>query len=202
MSAWDKLKRWLRFNLLYFGRPVWDTGISPPELIELLDRMPPGSALDIGCGTGTNLLTMAERGWQVTGLDFAWLSVLKAKLKLRRAGVGARVLRRDVTETVVLDRSFDLVLDMGCFHGLSADGRLRYRENLNRWLRRGGKFLLYAHKRRSPQSNYGVDELDLWAFRSFLELKWRADNDEEHPDGSGGFPTLWVMFHKPDQTKV
>ncbi len=161
MNTWDKIQRWLMFNLLYFGRPAWDTGISPPELIELLDQVSPGHVLDVGCGTGTNLLTMAERGWQVTGLDFAWLSVLKARRKLRRAGCPARVLRRDVTDDLDLGNSYNLVLDMGCFHGLSPDGRLQYRENLNRWLKPGGTYLLYAHKRRSSQSNYGVDERDL-----------------------------------------
>jgi cyclopropane fatty-acyl-phospholipid synthase-like methyltransferase len=64
-------RRWFNFNRWYFGRPPWDTGVSPPELLAHLDVHAPGRALDIGCGTGTNAITMAQHGWQVTGMDFA-----------------------------------------------------------------------------------------------------------------------------------
>jgi cyclopropane fatty-acyl-phospholipid synthase-like methyltransferase len=198
MTAWEKFRRWLMYNLLYVGRPAWDTGVSPSELIELLDQTPPGIALDVGCGTGTNLLTMAEKGWQVTGLDFAWLPVLQARWKLRKAGINARVCQRDVSERLDLVGPFDLVLDIGCFHSLSPMGRGEYRENLDRWLKPGGTYMLYAHGCRSPQSHYGVDRADLEAFQSFLELAWRSDNDEVRPDGGGGFPALWVRFEKPE----
>lgn len=196
MTFWEKIQRWLMFNLLYLGHPAWDTGISPPELNELLDKIPPGSALDVGCGTGTNLLTMAEEGWQVTGLDLAWLSVLKARRKLHRAGFKAHVFRGDITKSLSLRGPFDLVLDIGCFHSLPQEGRQQYRDNLDRWLKSGGTYLLYAHGRRSSQSNHGVDEGDLKAFQSFLELTWRSDNDEIRPDGGGGFPALWASFKK------
>ena len=42
------------FELRYLlGDVPWDTGVSPPELLDFLDRHPPGRALDLGCGTGT-----------------------------------------------------------------------------------------------------------------------------------------------------
>jgi 2-polyprenyl-3-methyl-5-hydroxy-6-metoxy-1,4-benzoquinol methylase len=75
----NKINRWIHFNLRYLGQPPWDTGVSPPELIKYLQRAAPGKALDVGCGTGTNLLTMASFGWTVVGIDLAWISVLKAR---------------------------------------------------------------------------------------------------------------------------
>ncbi len=40
------------------GKPRWDTGITPPEVVQLVEaeHFPPGRALDIGCGTGTNVV--------------------------------------------------------------------------------------------------------------------------------------------------
>ena len=61
-------RRWL-FNLWYFQRPPWDSGISPPELMEFIRSSQPGRALDLGCGTGTNIITLAKNGWQVTGVE-------------------------------------------------------------------------------------------------------------------------------------
>jgi methylase of polypeptide subunit release factors len=69
------------WNLPYLlGQPRWDTGITPPELIELVEsgQVPPGRALDIGCGTGTNAVFLAQRGFEVVGTDVAWLAIRRA----------------------------------------------------------------------------------------------------------------------------
>jgi methylase of polypeptide subunit release factors len=60
------LTRRLRLDRLFFslmyrtGRPPWDTGIAPPELVEAVEgphALPPGRALDLGCGTGPTAST-------------------------------------------------------------------------------------------------------------------------------------------------
>jgi SAM-dependent methyltransferase len=45
----------------------WDTGITPPEIVRVVKELTPGKALDIGCGTGTNVRYLLERGWQAVG---------------------------------------------------------------------------------------------------------------------------------------
>jgi SAM-dependent methyltransferase len=191
-----KIPRWLRFNLRYLGQPPWDTGISPPELMAFLDTSPPGRALDVGCGTGTNLVTIAAYGWDVVGLDIAWLPVIKAWLKLRQTGIQGRVRWGNVGSHLRLADSFDLVLDIGCYHSLSATEREAYRRNLARWLATGGTYLLYAHRQTSPTSVHGVAEADYTQFSRFLSLQWREDSDECRPDGGGGRSATWARFVK------
>src|SRR5205823_2650147 len=94
--------RWrlLAYRLMYRrGRTPWDTGITPPEVVDLIegpDALPPGRALDLGCGTGTNVRYLADHGWDATGVDAEPRAVDAAERKL--AGVdGARVLLGDVT---------------------------------------------------------------------------------------------------------
>ncbi|MDK1118669.1 MAG: methyltransferase domain-containing protein [Anaerolineae bacterium] len=60
----------LFFKLIYYFKPPWDTGISPPELFDFIKNNPAGAAIDLGCGTGTNLIRLAQAGWDVTGVDF------------------------------------------------------------------------------------------------------------------------------------
>ena len=93
MSRHDKERREFWFNLKYLGTPRWDTGISPPELLGFIRASRPGRALDLGCGTGTNLLTLARAGWEVTGVDQAGFSILTARRKFRQAGLHARIIR-------------------------------------------------------------------------------------------------------------
>src|ERR1700694_3122552 len=64
----------LFFRMTYLlGWKPWDSGMPPPELVEWVEgsrALPPGRALDIGCGTGTNARYLLDHKWQVTGVDF------------------------------------------------------------------------------------------------------------------------------------
>jgi len=137
--------RRLFFELQYLlKKPPWDTGISPPELIEFLDNNPPGRALDLGCGTGTNALTMAQYGWDVVGIDISSRAIKKAQQKTNSVGANVLFLQGDVTELKGVDGTFDLILDIGCFHAISIPSKKKYAENLSKFLRPDGTFLLYT----------------------------------------------------------
>ncbi len=133
------------FELSYlFRRTPWDTGITPPELYAFLDSHPPGRALDLGCGTGTNAITMTRRGWQVVGVDVSKLAIRLARKKARRAGFSIAFYQEDVTKLGFLAEPFDLVLDIGCFHSLSVQARARYAAQLKRLVKPAGTYMLYA----------------------------------------------------------
>lgn len=137
--------RRLFFDLLYlFGRTPWDTGISPPELISFLEQSPPGRAIDLGCGTGTNVVSIAKRGWQVTGVDISRRAIRKAQRKAAAAGVSADLRQADVSRLDDIQGPFDLALDIGCFHSLPVEARAPYSANLYRILRPAGTYLLYS----------------------------------------------------------
>ena len=72
------------FNLKYLFRPRWDTGVPAPELIRYISGKKPGNAIDLGCGTGTNLRYLARHDWMITGLDYAPLAIDKAKKEFRK----------------------------------------------------------------------------------------------------------------------
>ena len=153
-------RRW-DFTLAYLrGRTPWDSGISPPELVEAVERpgaLPPGYALDIGCGTGTNGLYLARLGWHVTGLDFAAPAIATARAKAARAGPLAgsvRFLRADVTRSAELDLGprCSLLLDLGCLHGIPLAGRAGYVAGVTRHAAPDAIFLLYAFQTRPPGS--------------------------------------------------
>ncbi len=150
--------RALFFEVRYLlGNAPWDTGVVPPEVVELAEGggLPPGRALDLGCGTGTSSLYLARHGWEVVGVDFSFLAVLRARRRARRERLPVRFYRADVTRLPFLREPFDLVLDIGCLHGLPPEDRERYAAEVHRLARPGGLYLLYAFLPR-PERRRGI----------------------------------------------
>lgn len=137
--------RRLFFEWRYLTRVApWDTGVSPPELIAFLEDHQPGAAIDLGCGTGTNALTMAQYGWQVLGADISLLAIWMARRKARRAGLTAEFVRANVAHLPGIEGPFDFALDIGCFHSLPPAAKARYVAAIARRLRPGAHYLLYS----------------------------------------------------------
>lgn len=191
----ERVKRWLEFNRWYLrrNRPPWDTGVSPPELYAFIAAHPPGRALDLGCGTGTNVVTLAQHGWQVTGVDFAIKAIAEARRKARAANVRADLRVGDVTRLNGVSGPFDLILDIGCFHGLPPAGQMAYAHNVKRLLAGDGTFLLYVMFKDDLRSGRsGVAESDLLRFRPELRLVARTDS----VDTARGRPSAWLTYEK------
>lgn len=185
--------RRLFFELQYLlRRAPWDSGVSPPELLRYLEGRPPGRALDLGCGTGTNALTLARYGWQVTGVDFSAQAIRAARRKARRAGLAVDFRQADVTRLDDLEGPFDLVLDIGCLHGLDAAARRRYAASLRRWLRPGGDYLLYAFLR--PEDQPGGMWLRESELRDLLEPDFELVSREE--GAYRGRPSAWYLWRR------
>jgi len=180
------------FTLQYwFGDPPWDTGVTPPEVHQFLEENPRGRALDLGCGTGTNVITLAEHGWRATGIDFVPRAIRTARHKARRKGLD------DVTDFMVGDAlsqdsfqgEYNLILDIGCFHSFSDVDTESYARNVNAHLAEGGSLLIYAHLRRSG-SGHGVSEAGLAKLGELLTLAWRTNGEESSR------PSAWLEFRK------
>lgn len=180
--------RWLFFNLIYlFQRPRWDTGISPPELLDYIAQHPRGRALDLGCGTGLNVLALARAGWQVTGVDFSIPAVIAARRRLKRAGMNAEIRMHSVTDVRGLAGPFDLLFDVGCYFGLPEADKAAYERNLSHLLVPGGDFLVYMRLRR-PGETFGATEEDIARLGQRLTLKRREDGVE------GSAKSVWLWF--------
>ncbi|MFZ5905095.1 MAG: class I SAM-dependent methyltransferase [Chloroflexota bacterium] len=175
------------FNLWYFRRPPWDSGVSPPELIEFMDDNPPGRALDLGCGTGTNVVALARRGWDATGVDYIPRAISLAKRKAKQAKVNVILMTGDVTRLSGVDGPFDLILDMGCFHGLSRDGRSGYLKSVSRLLAPRGTWMLYARRVDETSPSFGLTEDDIAELTRQFRLQRREDSLDARGRASSWF---------------
>jgi len=184
--------RRLIFNFWYFRNPPWDSGITPPELFEFIQTHASraGRAIDLGCGTGTNIITLAKSGWQVTGIDFASRAIQIAKRKLKQQNIKAQLLVGDVTNFKV-DSQFDLALDIGCFHSL--ENKADYLTQLDKILAPSGFWLMYGFFKPAPNpSAPGLVDADLNMISArALTLLSRRDGFDKRER-----PSAWFLYQK------
>ena len=98
------MSRWYRFAYRV-GFTPWEADAATmipqfDELVALVEETrtgPLGSALDLGCGTGRWSVRLAERGWQVVGIDVVPKAIDAARHRAEQAGVDVTFKEGDVT---------------------------------------------------------------------------------------------------------
>jgi SAM-dependent methyltransferase len=151
------------YDLMYRVGAPWDAVGVRPELRRLLDsgEVHPTShprAIDLGCGTGANVVHLAERGFSATGLDFSTVALRRARRRAEDAGVGGRCrfVEGDLTADVVpvAAGSYDLLLDFGAIDDLAPTARPAAARLVAGLARPGATFLFwcfYAHTGDLPR---------------------------------------------------
>ena len=139
-------RRLLIDTIYRIGKPPWETP-PPAELMSAIegpDALPRGHALDVGCGTGANVIYLATHGWRATGVDFSPVAIRQAR-HAARAVPDARFIEGDATKLTQLDitRPIDLVIDMGGYHSLPHDAKRQYVAELSALLEPGTPLLMW-----------------------------------------------------------
>jgi SAM-dependent methyltransferase len=192
MARW-----WFEIRYLLGGAP-WDTAVTPPEVVQLVEEagLAPGRGLDLGCGTGTNAIYLARHGWEAVGVDFSVLAVHRARRRARRAGVTCRFYAGDVTDLSFLTDPFTLALDIGCLHSLSGPARVRYATEVARLVHLGGWYLLYAFLPsgdRPGRRGLTAQELDRLFGGHFIVERQEGGRDLSGP----GSAWYWMRRRQP-----
>ncbi len=134
------------YEVLYrYFRAPWDTG-PREELVRLVENrsIRPGRTIDLGCGTGSNAIFLAQRGFEVTGVDFGQAAIDRARQRANAAGVDIHFLVDDLTNLRQVSGTFDFLLDYGVLDDLSLRQREAYAQNMLPLTRPGSSYLLWG----------------------------------------------------------
>jgi len=190
--------RRIMYNLIYrLGSPRWDTGITPPEVVAIIEgaeAISPGRALDLGCGTGTNVIYLTQHGWEVVGVDFSPIAIQEAREKAKGTP-RATFVEGDVSQLshLGIQGPFDFVLDIGCFHGLPDHSRQAYVREVARVTRPGGLFMIWAIASDRRPFLPGVPTMQE------KEIAERFGQDftlERVQKGEGRWKASWYTLHR------
>lgn len=134
------------------GKPGWDTQEDVQQLVAYLASLfegplipRSGRVIDLGCGAGNYSVWLAQRGYQVDGIDIAPTAIDWAKERALAEGVDVDFQVGSVlTLDGFADERFDVALDWHCFHCVIGDDRERFLESVHRVLKPGGVFVSHT----------------------------------------------------------
>lgn len=128
------------------GDTPWDSGLPSRELQRVLReaQIAPCRALELGCGTGTNAVFLAQQGFDVTAVDCSPLALEQARRKAQAAGVAVNWIEADVQHFGAGLEPFDFVFDRGCYHCCRRVDLLGYLATLRNVTRPGSRMLCLA----------------------------------------------------------
>ncbi len=139
--------KWL-YNWMYSNNRVpWDIG-PRKELVEAVksDRIRPCRAIDLGCGTASNAIFLAQHRFDVTGTDYSSASVALCRQRGAAAHVNVMWIEDDLTNLQHVKGSFDLLVDWGVYDDLSLAGRRAYLRNVLPLTHANSQYFIYVHE--------------------------------------------------------
>ena len=140
------------------GSTPWDIGRPDFNLTDMVTERPIRNckALEIGCGTGSNAVWLAQQNFSVTATDVSDIAIQKAKERASDAGVKCVFLVSDFLNDEIPGAPFGFVFDRGCFHSFDSDEeRKQLAENVAFHLEKEGLWLSLVGSTDGPPREVG-----------------------------------------------
>jgi SAM-dependent methyltransferase len=160
------------FRLLYrLGFTPWDGHPIAKNLQDLVEELPAGEALDLGCGTGDSAVYLAQHGWKVTGVDYVPTALEKARAKAAATKTSVDFVRADVTRLSRegIGADFHLIVDNGCLHNMSDGDRDAYVREVSAVAAPDARLLIVAFL---PGGRFGVRGVQPTEMERRFASKW------------------------------
>ena len=169
-AGWDQVYR--------DGRPPWDIDRPQAAFVRLADAGEiQAPVLDCGCGTGEQALMLAQRGFEVLGMDLAPSAIATARRKASERGLSVEFVVGNALSLDDLGRRFATVIDSGVFHVFNDADRARYVAGLTAVVQAGGALHLLCFSERTPGTN-GPRRVTQAELREAFTDSWEVERIE------------------------
>jgi SAM-dependent methyltransferase len=183
------------------GNTPWDTGRPDSNLVRLVGEHPIEACrtLEVGCGTGSNAVWLAGRGFDVTATELSNRAIEMASERAREAGVSCRIHAVDLLSTDVPGGPFAFAFDRGCFHSYREHAeREHFARRLAGHLAAGGLWLSLCGRPEDAPPEPGPPRVHASAIVDAVESSFEVVSllpgrfDREGPDA----PAAWVCLFR------
>ncbi|MEU5291753.1 class I SAM-dependent methyltransferase [Streptomyces umbrinus] len=169
---------------MYRSRDQVFSGDPNGVLVTEVTGLPPGQALDVGCGEGADALWLARHGWQVTAVDISTTALQRAAAAAMDSEGRVAWTRADLTITPPPADAFDLVSVQ--YFPLSLQPDHTALRGLLNAVAPGGTLLFASHDLAdlSPRPEQGFDPGDYYQpddIAKLLDHDWTVLINETRP---------------------
>ena len=135
----------------------WDSGEPSRELQRVLQQglIRPCRMLELGCGTGTNAIFLAQEHFDVTAFDLSPVAIAQAKQKAAHAKVSIEFAVGDLLHLPDPAKPFGLVFDRGVYHHMRTVNLFGFLKTLERMTHAGSLYLTLAGNANEAQPKEG-----------------------------------------------
>jgi SAM-dependent methyltransferase len=110
--------------------------------VQYLSDLEPGAAIDLGAGEGRNAVWLAQRGWDVTAVDFSAVGLAKARAMAAESQVPLATVADDV---LAFEPSMHVDLVLLSYLQIPDAAQTALLGRVATWLRPGGRVFVVAH---------------------------------------------------------
>jgi SAM-dependent methyltransferase len=181
----------------------WDTNEPDEYLVNLVrsGTVVPCRVLEIGCGTGTNSLWLASKGFSVLGVDISQVAIAQAEQKKEDKSLSCDFDVLDFLYDESLPCSFDFVFDRGCFHVYDKEAeRSLFARQVSRVLKMNGMWISLIGSTEGGERETGPPRRTAFDIvkavepcLEIIELRSILFDDANHPMP----PKAWLCMAKP-----
>lgn len=182
------------FEDWYQSVPPWDIGRPQQIFIDLEKQKHLRSRiLDVGCGTGENALFLADKGYEIWGIDSSPTAILKASEKASQRKLKAVFKTIDALKLAQLGETFQTIIDCGLFHCFSDEERTIFVDQLYKTLTPNGLyyFLCFSDQETREGGPRRISKIEIEKTFSkrweILSIKDSLFENTLHPGGSQGY---------------
>ncbi len=190
------------FEQMYLeGDTPWDHGMHDSNLENVITAfgINPGKVLDIGCGTGSNSVWLAGKGFDVSGIDLSDTAIHQAQEKASEAGVSCAFQSGDFLTDHIAGAPFSLVVDRGCLHSIPEPAdRHRFAVKVASMLDWQGYWFSLIGNSDEPPREVGPPQMSAQEIAACVEQAFEIvslqsgvfGSDQENP------PRAWICLMK------
>ncbi len=158
----------------------WDRGATSLNLLNWLDNgdLSPCRILVPGCGNGYEVLTLAEKGFEVVAVDIAPSAVTNLQKALKDNQLIAEVIQSDFFSLDFSANPFDAIYEQTCLCALQPSEWSRFEQWLYQSLKPAGKLysqFMQTHQEGGPPFHCDMDEMR--QLFSDERWQWTTEND-------------------------
>jgi SAM-dependent methyltransferase len=184
------------WNVRHAAREIdWEVRPAAALAGEFVDVPSRGRALDLGCGQGRNAVWLAQRGWQVTAVDYSDVAINRGRQLAAAKGVDVQWIEADVTSHVPPAGAFALVVI--AYLQIPASHRRKVLAQAAAALASGGTLFMVGHARlnltegtggpKNPDLLWDPEEIEreLAGLGLVVQRVGHVYRSAETPDGVG-----------------